>query len=222
MLKRIIKNLIPRWRPDTQIDRAKRWMGNNYGGFFIHPDALRNTSVVYSFGIGTDISFDTDIIKEYACTVHGFDPTPKSIEWMGNNLVDGLQFYPYGIYVQNGSYPMHLPLHKEHVSGSVLRTKNVGLETVDVSMKTLTTIVNELGHTRIDLLKMDIEGAEYEVLADIVRSPIPIGQIAVEFHHRFFVDGIGKTREIITLLNNSGYLVFGVSETGEEVSFIKV
>ena len=68
---------------------------------------------------------------------------------------------------------------------------------------------------------MDIEGAEYEVIDDIVHSPVPIYQVLIEFHHRFEGIGIGRTKEAITKLNGTGYKIFNVSATGEEISFIK-
>jgi len=35
------------------------------------------TAVVYSLGIGEDISFDLALIEKYGARVHAFDPTPK-------------------------------------------------------------------------------------------------------------------------------------------------
>ena len=43
----------------------KKWFGNNYGGFFINQEGLNKSSVVYSIGIGEDISFDLEIIEKY-------------------------------------------------------------------------------------------------------------------------------------------------------------
>ena len=39
-----------------------------------------------------------------------------------------------------------------------------GEKYIDVNVKKLRSIMNELGHTRIDLLKMDIEGSECDVI----------------------------------------------------------
>jgi len=39
----------------------KTWYGSPYGGFYVDPTLLDENSVVYSFGIGEDISFDLDI-----------------------------------------------------------------------------------------------------------------------------------------------------------------
>jgi hypothetical protein len=42
-------------------------------------------------------------------------------------------------------------------------------------------------------MKMDIEGAEYEVLDGLLSSPIKPTQLLVEFHHRFPGIGLEKT-----------------------------
>lgn len=78
-----------------------------------------------------------------------------------------------------------------------------------------------LGHSKIDVLKMDIEGAEYDVIDDIMYLDIPIKQICIEFHHRFDTIGVGKTIEAIEKLSKKGYRIFSYSKNFEELSFIK-
>jgi hypothetical protein len=68
----------------------------------------------------------------------------------------------------------------------------------------LKTAMQRLGHSRIDILKMDIEGAEYSVLEDIAREKIPVGQILVEFHHRLTSVGTGKTKRLLSVLDGCG------------------
>lgn len=82
--------------------------------------------------------------------------------------------------------------------------------------------MQSLGHDRIDLLKMDIEGAEYSVLRDFLSSGVRVGQLLVEFHHRWPEVGIEKTKKAIRELNQAGYRIFNVSPTGEEYSFRKL
>jgi len=81
-------------------------------------------------------------------------------------------------------------------------------------------MMEKLGHERIDLLKIDVEGAEYGILDslnDVAELP---AQLLVEFHHRF--PGIGKQRTVdcIDNLRKLGYRIFSVSETGREVGFL--
>ncbi len=197
------------------------WLGTSYGGFFVNLDGLNKESIIYSFGIGEDISFDSEIIDRTGAEVYGFDPTPKSINWVNKNKIKGFNFYDYGIGTKDGEDKLFLPKNPNHVSGSVFRVSNVSGEYIKIKLKTLQSIMNELGHSKIDVLKLDIEGLEYDVLKNILREDIQIGQILVEFHDRFFQDGKKKREEIIKILEESGFILFAISNSLEEYSFMK-
>lgn len=202
----------------------KKWYGNSYGGFYVCPDSITNKSVVYSIGIGEDISFDLDLIKKHDCNVFGFDPTPKSIKWINNfpNCPSNFFFFKYGIADRSGVIDFYLPKNTEYVSGSFVAQNNINkLNKIKVNMKSFQDITNALGHSKIDILKMDIEGAEYNVLDNILESSIPIGQILIEFHERFFENGKDKTIEAIKKLKENGFEIFGISDSFEEISFIQ-
>ena len=79
-----------------------------------------------------------------------------------------------------------------------------------------------LGHEKIDVLKMDIEGAEYDVLSDFLACDASVRQLLVEFHHYWKDVGLQRTREAIRSLNLAGYRIFHVSSSGWEYSFIRV
>jgi hypothetical protein len=115
----------------------------------------------------------------------------------------------------------YLPRNEAHVSGSFVSQNNVNeKQKVTVEMKSLADIMTMLGHRRIEILKMDIEGAEYQVLADILNANVSIDQILIEFHDRFFEDGIERTKQAISDLQRAGFEIFGVSDSLEEISFI--
>lgn len=59
--------------------------------------------------------------------------------------------------------------------------------------------MKKYGHTHVDLLKIDIEGAEYGVLEAIMESGVQIRQIAVEFHNGV-LPGIPRKLTIRTLI----------------------
>ncbi|WP_430816959.1 FkbM family methyltransferase [Carboxylicivirga sp. RSCT41] len=199
------------------------WVGSSNGGFYVAPEYIHPDSVVYSFGIGQDISFDTSLIKKYACSVYGFDPTPKSIEWVkAQGEISNFNFVPVGISDKTGELEFFLPQNDKHVSGSLVDNTVTNSEnTIKVPVKDLKTIAGELGHQTIDVLKMDIEGAEYDVIPGIIESGIDIRQILIEFHHRLYPGGNKKTRDAINLLAKHGYKVFATSDIVEEISFIK-
>jgi FkbM family methyltransferase len=198
------------------------WYGNTYGGFYLCPELLDENSIIYSFGIGEDISFDNAIIKNHNSNVFGFDPTPKSINWVKSQKVnDKFHFYEFGISDKSGFVEFYLPKNPEHVSGSIITQKNIDImKKVNVEMKSLGDIMNELGHKHIDVLKMDIEGSEYDVIEDILDSKILITQILIEFHDRFFENGNYKSKEVIKKMNRRGYEIFAISDSFEEISFI--
>lgn len=58
------------------------WYGNTYGDFFVCPLLLNENSIIYSFGIGEDMSFDNVTSMNHNCHVFCFDPTPKSVDWV--------------------------------------------------------------------------------------------------------------------------------------------
>ncbi|TDX84620.1 FkbM family methyltransferase [Epilithonimonas xixisoli] len=205
-----------------EISISKKWFGNDYGGFFVATDFVDENSVVYSFGIGEDVSFDTEIIKKYNANVYGFDPTPKSVKWISEQtLPEKFRFYDFGMSDKTGMATFYFPKNPDFVSGSVVEQSNIDLENgIDVQLKTLDDTAHFLGHQKIDILKMDIEGSEYDVLENIVKSEIFIGQILIEFHDRFFENGKEKTLRVLKILKEKGFIIFGISETFDEVSFI--
>lgn len=66
----------------TQIKYPVAFLGSSYGGWSICPDLLDSKSIVYSLGIGEDISFDLELIERFGTSIYAFDPTPKSLDWL--------------------------------------------------------------------------------------------------------------------------------------------
>lgn len=221
-LNRYRKNLESARLYRLKVNCEKVWYGNTYGGFYVNPNKLSKDAIVYSFGIGEDISFDLEMIQQHQCQIFGFDPTPKSITWMAHqNLPSNFYFQDYGIGITTGAHQFHLPKNPDYVSGSALSHNNVSSnDVITVQMKCIEDIATEMGHRYIDVLKMDIEGSEYEVLESIISSHIGVGQLLVEFHERFFDDGYQRNRRAIKLLQSKGFLLFAISKSGEELSFI--
>lgn len=208
---------------DVEEKRTKEWYGNGYGGFYVDPSLVPDNAIVYSFGIGEDISFDKAIIAKHGAKVFGFDPTPKSINYVRNNETpEQFYFHPFGLGEKTEMVTFLLPKNKEHVSGSVYDHSLVDEhDSVDVLLKEFKEIANDLGHQSIDVLKMDIEGSEYAVMEGILNSGIPIKQILVETHERFFPNGKEKGQKFFKLLHDHGYRIFAISDTYQEISLVK-
>lgn len=161
----------------------EQFIGTNYGGWMTETSRIDKNSVIYSFGIGHDISWDLGIIEKFGCAVHAFDMTPDVAEWIKTQtLPPQFHFHPYGLATFDGDASFML----KQKSGWPMKEASMMLynygERVSATLpvRRLPTIMKELGHSSINILKMDIEGNEYAVLKDI--NDVDAQQILVEFH----------------------------------------
>lgn len=204
----------------SQIHCNKKRLGTECNGWWFCPDRITPSSVIYSFGVGEDASFDLALIESFGVDVHGFDPTPKSIRWVRENVTTPkFIMHEHGLADFGGVLRMYPPADERHVSHSIVRISD--RSPVDLPVQRLRTIMDRLGHQAIDLLKMDIEGTEYSVIDDILRENIPVAQLLIEFHHRLSGFCPKTTIDAVKKLNASGYMIFSVSDTGQEYSFLK-
>jgi len=221
-IKKLVKAAIGKElliKPD--IICTKERFGSEYGGWDVITMSINIHSIVYSFGVGEDASFDTALIDKFNLTIHAFDPTPKSIEWVKRRAFSNrFVMHEYGIAAFDGDVSFNPPENPDQVSYTLLDRPSTKAKAIIVPVKRLSTIMKELEHDQIDILKMDVEGAEYDVIQDISKSSIRPRQILVEFHHRFPGVGIKRSKESIAKLRSIGYKLFSVSATNEEFCFI--
>ena len=203
---------------------TKKWYGSVYGGFYINPDLLSEDSIIYSFGIGTDITFDLKCIKKHKANVFGFDPTPKSIDWVkSRDIHPNFHFYEFGISNESGFQEFYLPDRPKGVSGSLIANPIVSEKLkIKVAMKSFKDLVKQLGHKKIDVIKIDIEGSEYEVLDSIINADIEVGQYLIEFHDRFYDINHPKSKGIVEKLKRNGFVIYAHSMNYEEISFVRL
>jgi FkbM family methyltransferase len=196
-------------------------LGSSYGGYKVYLDELDAGSVVYSLGIGEDISFDLGLMERVGCTVHGFDPTPRSIAWVAaQQLPASFVMHPWGVAEYDGVASFLPPVNSAHVSHTLLQREGDPRRRIELPVRRLATIMQELGHARLDVLKMDIEGAEYAVIADFVANGIRPRQLLLEFHHQLPGIALARSEAALERLNAAGYRIFDVQATGREFSLI--
>lgn len=221
----MIRSLIRRFRHNplhsVDVTASFRFIGTEYGGWPLL-DVTPQGSLLLSFGVGEDISFDLGAIKEFDCTVHGFDPTPKSIEWIKRQSVPrGFHFHALGLADRDGVVDFYPPENEQHVSFSAEpASSSQQAQPFKGEVRRLATILERLCLAEPYILKMDIEGFEYDVIEDIVNSGIRPRQWLVEFHHGRGDQGRAKTMKAVTKLQSCGYKIFFVSSTGREYGFV--
>jgi FkbM family methyltransferase len=203
------------------ISPRKAPFGSDYGGWTVAIEELKPARTIYSFGVGNDISFDLAMIQGFGCNVHGFDPSPPVASWIRTQkLPANYAFHPYGLGASDGDISFFAPSPKSGMFSVSDRHRQVGGTEVKLSVKCLSSIVASLGSPCIDLLKIDIEGAEYDLLPSIIQCPVPIRQLLIEFHHRAGVGSLQDTVRSVQELRLAGFELFHVSETSSEFSFL--
>lgn len=99
------------------------------------------------------------------------------------------------------------------MSGSIEKVKNderkLDFEnTIKVEGKTIKSIMKELGHDRIDLLKLDIEGSEFSVLKSALMDELDIRQMCIDHHEHMFRRGNDRLTGLLNDLHQCGYSIF--------------
>jgi FkbM family methyltransferase len=152
-------------------------------GWVVPLSCLPVGTVCYCVGAGEDISFDLALARDVNCEVHTFDPTPRAIAHVASLealLPPRLSFHPWGVWERDERVRFYAPRNPEHVSHSILNLQKT-TEYFEADCKRLQTIMGELGHRSLGLLKLDIEGAEYAVIGSMLADGIRPRVLAVEF-----------------------------------------
>lgn len=193
--------------------------GNVYGGWCIIKNSLNKNSIVYSVGIGNDVSFDLSIISKYKCKIFAYDPTPKVSVWIEKQaLPSEFLFFPIGLSDHVGNLTFYTPINEMNISHTSVQIGSA--IPVEVECMNLAHMMFLNSHSQIDLLKLDIEGFEFAVIDDILNSSIRPRQLLIEFHHFFPGFGNDKTELAIQKLKSYNYLLYYVSDSFCEYSFI--
>ena len=196
------------------------WHGSDKCGWATWPGTLDSRSVVYSFGIGDDITFDLSLIRKYRTTVEAFDPTPQAAEWLKQQTLPAeFRYHGTALADRDGFIDFYAPIAGRKCHSTIGRAAGQAASQ-QVPSRRLVTIMRELGHRHIDVLKIDIEGAEYDVLTDMLDSKIAVRQLLIEFHHRFETIGADKTRQAISALRALGFRICWISPDHKEFSFL--
>jgi FkbM family methyltransferase len=197
--------------------------GTDYGGWPIVPNSLNDESVVVDIGLGEDISFSESLMRKYGCSVYGFDPTPKSIEYVRKRRESRFHLFEVGVAAKGGEATFYLPNNDDHVSGSLFRSTHLGSREIKVPLVPIDSVPELIGTRKLDLIKIDIEGAEFDLLESPAFATAAAGtdQICVEFHHRWPEFGKARTDRAVQRLEQLGFAVAWVSSSNEEVLFVR-
>ena len=208
--------------------------GTEYGGWNLPKNiSLSSDSIIYSVGVGEDISFDLLIQDSFNCNIILIDPTLRAIrhyeeienfynsgipsftgdiqkdyiETISNSSANlsKITYVKKGLWTHRDRLKFYKPLNEKYVSHTLIENMySNNYEIVEVD--SLKNIMEEMGHSRIDVLKLDIEGSEIVVLRKMLEDKIFPRYICVEFDLKLkMVDHSNETGSIIKELLNNNY-----------------
>jgi FkbM family methyltransferase len=191
-------------------------LGSRYGGWWVPTSVLTPGAVAYCAGAGEDVTFDLALLR-HGVRVTTFDPTPRSVSYATSLTIedDRFRFVPVGWWNDDTDIDLYAPRDPAHVSYSALDLQGTG-ESINVPVRRVATLARELGDTKVDLIKMDIEGAEMTVIPDLLANgPLP-RVLCVEF------DKVRPLRDVTSLIRRikrAGLLP--ARSEGRNVTFVR-
>lgn len=189
------------------INRSPRRMerlGTDYGGWHVCVDSLTAGGVALCVGAGEDVSFDVLLNARFGLRILCVDPTPRAVAHVemllrshaagrrvpigdGTELyalegfqADRFELVPCALWSSNTELRLYVPRDARHVSHSAVNLQNTS-DFIVVPALQIETLLRQLSIRDVALLKLDVEGAEYEILRDLLRSQLRPRQLLVEF-----------------------------------------
>ncbi|PYT09209.1 MAG: FkbM family methyltransferase [Acidobacteria bacterium] len=164
---------------------------------------LDEDSIVFDVG-GYKGLWATDIAAMYGCRIHVFEPIPEFARSIAKRFAKNsrISVHPFGLSDRNQTVGMSV----DRDSSSSFKSGAMETEAEFVCM---TSFLQEHNISRIDLIKINIEGGEYDLLDHILETGFvsQITNIQVQFHD--FVPGAEiRMKRIQTALEKTHRLTY--------------
>ena len=181
-------------------------LGSDYGGWWVPSDLIGPASNCLLAGAGVDITFDLALIDRFNCDLVSVDPTPRAIAHVASVTTDEkkYRFLPVGLSDSDGTASFAAPNNDRHVSHSMTDLQRSGRIGFEAEVRSVPSLMKEFGFQELDLLKIDIEGAEYLVLESLLSHKIFPRILCVEFDQPA---PLFKTLRMVRRLKAVGYRV---------------
>ena len=164
---------------------------------------LDEYSIIIDLGANRG-NFSNELVMECGCLVYAIEAVPR--------LFDTIPCHPrirkFNLAIAEKNSPISFFVSSQEESGSVSNLPpGIVVEAISVNGVTLGSFIESQGIDTVDLLKIDIEGAETGLLKTIDNETLSrIKQITVEFHDFLpYFDQKEDIRIIKHRLNNLGF-----------------
>ncbi len=177
---------------------------------------LDRGSVVVDLGLNQG-EFARGIHAKFGCAVYGAEPVPELFEALRGQA--GLAAENCAIAAKAGSQMIHLAAGRcASLSG---QPSGVQSQTIEVRTVPLAEFLSSHRITGVDLLKVDIEGAELEVFANLPADVLAeFRQITIEFHDFMHPETAPEVQRTIDNLRAAGFRCVRFSKDNIDLLFI--
>ena len=171
---------------------GRRWFDDN--GDVVHRLSydLNSHSTVWDVG-GFQGQWAQEIHSIYGSQVSVFEAHPTYIDYLKKRFDEhqAINIYPFGL----GAFSRRDTISDDDDSSSI--SNQVSRQTLDVDIRDVIDVMREISPGGIDLLKLNIEGAEYEVLNRLLEEDKfrDIRCLQIQFHD-FFKNATQLRQEI--------------------------
>jgi len=214
---RLKRSLGRRWK-EWRLPRGYQRLGTRYGGWWVDTRLVGPQPLLIDCGLGEDISFPAAFLQRFAgAHVIGVDPNPRSLAYCRAHCPPGMEILANAFWTTAGeNITFHLPRGQDQlpkgadgVSGSLDASHEYveGGERIETQTVDLDALLARAGRKDCDILKLDVEGAEYALLEALVASGRihAARQVLVEFHHGVTRHTLDDTRRIVANMTAAGF-----------------
>lgn len=188
---------------------------------WVYTKKLNNNSVIIDLGANTGM-FSEMMINKFKSQCFAVEPNKELFERINNRSLTKLNL---AITKKDG--PVEFYISENHEASSLINNfqtlwKTEEKQTAEgICLNTLLQRLN-FANTKIDVLKMDIEGAELDIIESLnYKNSKNIQQITVEFHYWIHPESLVRTKQSINKLLSLGYSAIANTISPSEILFFK-
>jgi FkbM family methyltransferase len=161
---------------------------------------LTAESIVFDLG-GYHGDFAAAVNSRYGCKVYVFEPVPEFYKRCVDRFHGNSKIACFNFGLSSADGMLDIGLVENSSSFSSPHAQGVMLQ---VHVRSIVEYIRELGVARIDLMKINIEGSEFDILPAIIKSGDidKVQHLQIQFHN--FVDCAVEQRDTIrSVLNHT-------------------
>ncbi len=186
--------------PKSKLMRIAKILNHSFA-----PDLLGEGSMVLDCG-ANEGGFSAWISQHTLATVHAFEPDPRMFARLQRNPLPRVTYHELAVDGWSGEFDLALAQNDHQASSAIYTVNPSHQNTVPVQKVSLDDFCRSQAITRIDLLKLDIEGAELNALeqtsATLLQST---AQITVEFHDFINPADLPRIKKVFKRLKSLGF-----------------